>query len=80
MSDNFIKVMRGPSAYSDNKMQTIYVNKNLISGYSSVVINNKECLVVDINTANRNLYPNVFHVCKDDDPITYNKLYNDKFE
>jgi hypothetical protein len=71
---DFIPLCIFDSSVPDIK-QTMYVNKNIISGFTHIKTKEKECLLLRFNTNDKQIIPDNFTVCKEDNPVAFNELF-----
>lgn len=77
---DFIPLYSIPSQLSDNKEQTIYINKNAISCFSHLEKDKKECLLLrfDHNKLAGTAFPRSYLLCKEDNPYAFNEIFKGK--
>lgn len=75
---DFIPLFRFDSENLKDIEHTLYINKNTIIAFSHFKIKNnidKECLLVKFGV-NRNDIPKEYVICKEDNPVAFNALFN----
>lgn len=75
--NDFIPITRFDSDINKGVEHTIFVNKNTITYFSYVKGKDKECLLLsfDFNKMVGTSFPRQLSVCKDENPVAFNKLF-----
>jgi hypothetical protein len=71
---DFIPLFKFDSKTLNGIEHTMYINKNMINGFSHFKKEDKECLLVNFNINKNNLFKE-YIICKEDNPVAFNELF-----